>query len=79
MVKQKVSGYDKNLPSGRPNNFQKSLITSIFNESKNLSHGEFLTEAKAQTEKSINDYLRNATSEEAVLLLESRQRSIKNY
>ena len=64
-----VSGYDKNLPSGRPNNFQKSLITSIFNESKNLSHGEFLTEAKAQTEKSINDYLRNATSEEAVLLL----------
>ena len=64
-----VSGYDKNLPSGRPNNFQKSLITSIFNESKNLSHGEFLTEAKAQTEKTINDYLRNATSEEAVLLL----------
>jgi len=64
-----VSGYDKNLPSGRPNNFQKSLITGIFNESKNLSHGEFLTEAKAQTEKSINDYLRNATSEEAVLLL----------
>jgi len=64
-----VSGYDKNLPSGRPNNFQKSLITSIFNESKNLSHGEFLTEAKAQTEKSINDYLRNATSEEAVKLL----------
>jgi hypothetical protein len=64
-----VSGYDKNLPSGRPNNFQKSLITSIFNESKNLSHGEFLTEAKAQTEKSINDYLRNATSAEAIKLL----------
>ena len=64
-----LSGYDKNLPSGRPNNFQKSLITSIFNESKNLSHGEFLTEAKAQTEKSINDYLRNATSAEAIKLL----------
>ena len=63
-----LSGYDKNLPSGRPNKFQKSLITSIF-ESKNLSHGEFLTEAKAQTEKSINDYLRNATEEEAVKLL----------
>jgi hypothetical protein len=64
-----LSGYDKNLPSGRPNNFQKSLITSIFNESKNLSHGEFLTEAKAQTEKTINDYLRNATSAEAIKLL----------
>jgi hypothetical protein len=64
-----LSGYDKNLPSGRPNNFQKSLITSIFSESKNLSHGEFLTEAKAQTEKTINDYLRNATSAEAIKLL----------
>jgi hypothetical protein len=77
-----VSGYDKNLPSGRPNNFQKSLITSIFNESKNLSHGEFLTEAKAQTEKSINDYLRNATSEEAVLLLEhvnGQLKTIEDY
>jgi len=77
-----VSGYDKNLPSGRPNNFQKSLITSIFNESKNLSHGEFLTEAKAQTEKTINDYLRNATSDEAVLLLKhvnGQLKTIEDY
>jgi hypothetical protein len=62
-----INGINRDLPTGRPSEYQKSLATSIFNESYKSRHGVFLTEGRA-TAKSINEMIKNATFDEAQTL-----------
>ena len=59
-----INGFNRDIPTGRPSEYQKSLATSIFNESYKSRHGEFLTEGRV-TEKSINEMIKDATPAEA--------------
>ena len=62
-----INGFNRDIPTGRPSEYQKSLATSIFNESYKSRHGEFLTEGRV-TEKSINEMIKDATPAEAQTL-----------
>ena len=63
-----LNGFNREIPSGRPNSYQINLITKALQESGELHKGEFLTEGR-QTKKSINEDLKNlnATGAKAVL------------
>jgi hypothetical protein len=59
-----LNGFNREIPNGRPSEYQKSLATRIFNESYKSRHGVFLTEGKVD-EKSINQFIKDATPKEA--------------
>ena len=63
-----LNGFNREIPSGRPNSYQINLITKALQESGELHKGELLTEGR-QTKKSINEDLKNlnATGAKAVL------------
>jgi len=63
-----LNGFNREIPSGRPNSYQINLLTKVLQESGELHKGEFLTEGR-QTKKSINEDLKNlnATGAKAVL------------
>jgi hypothetical protein len=63
-----LNGFNREIPSGRPNLYQINLITKALQESGELHKGELLTEGR-QTKKSINEDLKNlnATGAKAVL------------
>ena len=65
---QFIAGFDKEIPSGRPNTYQINLIQNVLREDGRLGKGQLLTEAKAD-KKSINTYLKETGENGAKTIL----------
>ena len=71
-----LNGFNREIPSGRPNSYQINLMTKALQESGELHKGEFLTEGR-QTKKSINEDLKNLNAEGAKTVLREVNTQIK--
>jgi len=72
-----LTGFNREIPSGRPNLYQINLMTKVLQESGKLQKGEFLTEGR-KTKKSINEDLKNLNATEVKAVLKEVNTQIKH-
>ena len=77
MASKFISGYEKELPKGKPNNYQINLIQQVLREDGKLGKGQFLTEGRV-TKESINTYLKDTSPAGAQKILRVVNQDIKD-